>query len=53
MPGSSLAVLEETKNLVMGELNLHSRSPQLPISLGQDTATRRLSLLASIRQMLG
>ena len=54
MPGSSLAVLEETKNLVMGELDLALKVATAPqVSLGQDTATRRLSLLASIRQMLG
>ena len=50
MPGSSLAVLEETKNLVMGELDLALKVATAPqVSLGQDTATRRLPLLAYIR----
>lgn len=43
MPESSLEVLEEIKNLVMGDLDL---------ALKVITAPRHLPLLASIRQML-
>jgi len=53
MAGSSLAVLEETKKVVMGDLDLAFKVATSPkASLGADTATHRLPLLAHIRQLL-
>jgi hypothetical protein len=53
MAGASLAVLEETKNAVMGDLTLALKAATTPrLSLGPYTAAGRIPLLANIRQLL-
>jgi len=53
MEGSNLAVLEETKNVVMGDLDLALKVAMAPhVSRSEYTAARRLPLLAHIRQLL-
>jgi hypothetical protein len=53
MADSSLAMLEETKNAVMGELDLALKVATTPrASLGTYTATGRIPTLAHIRQLL-
>jgi hypothetical protein len=53
MAGSGLAVLEETKNAVMGDLDLALKVATTPRgSLSAHTAGGRISLLAHIRQLL-
>jgi hypothetical protein len=53
MAGSSVAVLEETKNTVMGDLDLAVKVATTPrASLGAYTAAGRIPLLAHIRQLL-
>jgi hypothetical protein len=53
MAGSSLSVLEETKNMVMADLDLTLKAVRtLQVSRGTHAATRRTPLLAHIRQLL-
>jgi hypothetical protein len=53
MGDSNLAVLEETKNAVIGDLDLTFKVATTPsISLGTYTAAGRIHLLANIRRLL-
>jgi hypothetical protein len=53
MARSGLAELEETKNAVMGDLDLALKVATTPrVSLGAPTAGGRIPLLAHIRQLL-
>jgi hypothetical protein len=53
MAESSFAVLEETKNAVMGDLDLAVKVATTPrVSLGAYTAASRIPLLANIRRLL-
>jgi hypothetical protein len=53
MAGASFAVLEETKNAVMGDLDLAVKAATTPrVALGAYTAEGRIPLLAHIRQLL-
>jgi hypothetical protein len=53
MAGLTLAMLEEKKNAVVGELNLALKAARTPrVSLGSYTAGKRIPLLGNIRQLL-
>jgi hypothetical protein len=53
MAGSSLAVLEEKKNLVRGELDLARKVVTTPrAALGADRVVGRIPLLEHVRQLL-
>jgi hypothetical protein len=53
MAESSFAALEETKNAVMGDLDLAFKVATTPrVSLGAHTPTRRIPLLQNIRHLL-